>query len=341
MLHEQETLDVLVIGAGQAGLAMGGQLQKLGKSFVILGKEEQVGDVWRKRYDSLVLFTPRWYSSLPGLPLMGDPNGYASKDEIAAYLESYALHFGLPVLLGTEVLALDKIDGLFRAFTNRGMFYAKQVVVCTGPFHRPYVPPAAHGLSDGVTQLHSSEYRNASQLRPGSVLVAGAGNSGAQIAVELSSERDVYLSSGHSLKFMPLQLFGKSIFWWFGKTGLLRAGADSPVGRVVRKRNDPIFGLELRDKIRQGQVRLRPRVVDIREDRILFENDADPLTVSNVIWATGFRSDYGWIQIPGASSGAGPEGLFFLGMPWQRNRGSALIGGVGEDSAVLAKRMFG
>lgn len=339
------TTDVLVIGAGQAGLAMGYHLKKAGMSFVILGKEERVGDTWRNRYDSLVLFTPRWFSALPGLPLEGDREGCADKDEIADYLEQYATYHGLPVSLSTEVFSLTKEDGIFHAVTSRGEYRARQVVIASGPFRQPYVPPFAEAASDGIRQVHSSQYRNPSELKDGPVLVVGAGNSGAQIAVELCRDREVYLSSGQKLKHVPLRLLGKSVFWWFGQLGILHAGPDSKVGRYVRSRPDPIFGSELRPLLRQGKIRLRGRVGAIEEDAVLFQDGGAPVRVPNIVWATGFRPDYGWIRIPDALGGGGRpvhrmgaspvEGLFFLGLPWQRTRGSALIGGVGKDAEYL------
>jgi putative flavoprotein involved in K+ transport len=344
-----DEIDVLVIGAGQAGLAMGYHLQQHKKSFVILGKEERLGDVWRKRYDSLVLFTPRWFSALPGLPLTGDRDGYATKDEIADYMESYAAHHQLPVDLRTEILSLEKSNGMFHAVTNRGEYRACNVVVATGPFQKPFVPDIAKKVSDRVYQVHTSQYRNPSQLNPGSVLVVGAGNSGAQIAVELSGERKVYLSCSHPLKFFPLQKWGRSIFWWFEKFGILHADAEGKIGRWIRKRNDPIFGLKLRQLLQQGKIGLKSRTADIKGELVTFEDTSVLVLVDNIIWATGFRTDYGWLKVanvlnrngqPVHRLGESPaEGLYFLGLPWQQTRGSALVGGVGRDAQYLAKKI--
>lgn len=343
------TLDVLVIGAGQAGLAAGYFLKQQGVSFAILDKGEEAGDVWRNRYDSLVLFTPRWYSSLPGLPLPGDANGYATKDEVADYLKRYAAEFSLPVHLKTEVFRLEKTADGFTAVTNRGDMQAKQVIAATGAFQKPMIPRFADDLPERIRAMHTSSYRNASQLQEGSVLIVGGGNSGAQIAVELAApgNREVFLSLGHPMKFFPLELFGKSVFWWGKKTGFLDASLRSIIGAWLQKQKDPIFGTELKTLIHQGKVITKPRTIGWKDGAFAFE-DGTTLTVQNVIWATGFVSDYSWIQIPGAldtaghpiqSRGVSPvPGLYYLGLPWMNSRGSALIGGVGADAEKLVQQ---
>ncbi|TJY40830.1 oxidoreductase [Cohnella pontilimi] len=355
-------VDVLVIGAGQAGLAMGYYLKQHNKSFVILGKEDRAGEAWRKRYDSLVLFTPRWFSGLPGLPLKGNRNGYAAKDEIADYLENYMQFHQLPVELQTAVYSLEQHGNMYVAATSRGDYRAKKVVVATGPFHKPFVPEMAKAVSPEVYQVHTSQYRNSSQLKPGSVLVVGGGNSGAQIAVELSQDREVYLSIGYPLKFYPLQKLGMSIFWWFKKLGMLKADVESRMGGWMKKQNDPIFGLELRELLRQGKIGLKSRTADMFDKTVTFKGDVyflkvthdlkgsiSPVSVDNIVWATGFRSNYSWIRVPYVIDGNGKpihqrgvtavDGLYFIGLPWQQTRGSALLGGVGKDAKWLAERM--
>ncbi|QSB48715.1 flavin-containing monooxygenase [Parageobacillus toebii] len=345
----QHNVDVLVIGAGQAGLAMGYYLKQNNILFAIVGKENRIGDVWRNRYDSLVLFTPRWFSSLPGMALKGDPNGYPTKDEIADYLEDYAQKFELPIHLNTEVISLQKENEIFRVTTNNSNYVAEKVVVATGPFQKPYIPPFAESLSDKVYQVHTSRYLNPSQLQEGSVLVVGAGNSGAQIAVELSEDREVYLSVGHKMKFFPLEIMGKSIFWWFKKLGLLNVHINSSLGQFISKQSDPIFGKELKHLIQEGKIKIKPRTVSISGDVISFADNSQ-IQVQNVIWATGLYSDYSWIQIPNVLDHRGKpihqrgvtsvQGLYFLGLPWQYRRGSALIGGVGADAEYLVNHIL-
>jgi putative flavoprotein involved in K+ transport len=341
-------VDVLVIGASQAGLAMGYFLKQTDLSFVLVDKGSAVGEVWKKRYDSLVLFTPRAYSSLPGLSLDGDSDGYPTKDGIADYLERYATYFEIPIHLNTEVFHLEKTDFVYRAVTNKGEYTSNQVVIATGPFQKPFIPPFSQYLSNDVFQVHTSSYFNPSQLKEGSVLVVGGGNSGAQIAVELSQDREVYLSIGHKLKFFPFRILNKSIFWWFDQLGILKAHVNTKFGRFIKKQNDPVFGKELKFLIQQGKVKLKPRTQSIHSDVIHFE-DHTQVKVENIVWAIGFYSDYSWIKIPEALDDDGEpvhirgtsliSGLFFLGLPWQYRRGSALIGGVGEDAKFLSNQI--
>ena len=339
-------VDVLVAGAGQAGLAVGYFLKQAGLSFVLLDKEKEIGSVWKNRYDSLVLFTPRFFSALPGKSLHGDPEGYATKDEIANYLKSYAASFDLPVISGTEIQSVTKSEDGFIAETDNGTYYARSIIAATGPFQKPYVPELAKLLSGGIIQMHTAHYQNPSSLADGAVLVVSAGNSGAQIAVELSKDREVYLSVGHPLRFMPLQFMNKSIFWWFDKLGILHADVQSMRGRWLSKQPDPIFGYELKQAIRERSIQLKPRTVAVEADEIVF-SDRSRVKVKNIVWATGFYRDYSWIQIPSAldsnglpihHKGISPvTGLYYVGMPWQTRRSSALIGGVGQDAEHIVR----
>jgi len=342
--------DVLIIGGGQAGLAAAYFLSQRGASYRVLDKGKEIGEVWKRRYDSLVLFTPRNYSELPGMRLTGDPNGFPAKDEIAAALQRYADHHQLNIQLETEVRSLKKIDGDFQAETNRGTFSARHVIVATGPFQVPMVPPMSSRLDPSVTQMHSAHYRNPADLRPGSVLVVGGGNSGAQIAVELARSHRVVLSVGHRMTFMPLSIFGKSAFWWFDRLGILNAPSDSRIGRKVRKRPDPVFGFELKRMLKAKTVAIKPKTVKADERTVHFE-DGTSMEPDNIIWATGFRFDYSWLQIQGALDKAGKplhkqgvspvDGLYYVGLPWQTSRNSALIGGVGRDAEAIVRRITG
>lgn len=337
-----------MIGAGQAGLAMGYYLKKSGLSYKILGKEKRIGDVWRERYDALTLFTPRWFSALPGLTMEGDPDGYATKDETADYMEKYANEFELTLELALEVLKVERENGSFRVKSSRSEYVARQVVVATGPFQQARIPAFAERLSEKVTQIHTSRYLNGTQLVEGPVLIVGGGNSGTQIAEELPVDRDVYLAVNRKLTFVPQKLLGKSIFWWFDKFGVYRAKKDSLLGRMVIRRGDPIIGTGLKRLIMQRKVKIKPAAVDTDGESIFFE-DGSRVTVPNVVWATGFYSDFSWLQVDGACDGSGSpihedgvspiDGLYFLGLPWLTCRASALIAGVGEDARRLVEMM--
>lgn len=342
--------DVIVVGGGQAGLAVGHYLQQEGLRFVILEKQARVGASWRNRYDSLVLFTPRRYCDLPGFPFPGDRDGLPSKDDAANYLEAYADHFGLPVRLQTEVTAVEKTGTGFLVRTTREILQARSVVIATGPFHTPFLPDLREQAAREVVQLHTADYKNERQLRNGSVLVVGAGNSGAQIAAELAAERTVYLSMGQSRSFLPLSLLGKNIFWYLRASGLLAIPVTSWLGKRLSEKPDPIFGYrrQLIRLERAGQLRMVPRTVSLSGTTARFA-DGTEVTVDNILWATGFRSRYDWLRIPDALDGEGRplhrrgvspvHGLFFIGLPWQHTRSSALMGGVGADAKQLMKQM--
>ncbi|WP_186579426.1 flavin-containing monooxygenase [Aquibacillus kalidii] len=342
-------LDVLVIGVGQAGLAVGYQLHKRGVNFLIIGREKEIGNTWRERYDSLSLFTSREFSSLPGLALQGEKHGFPTKDEIANYLADYALSFQLPIQLETNVEELAKHGEYFTIQTSKGLLTAKQVIVATGPFQEPTIPSNAKNLSAEIRQMHSSQYRNVDQLQPGNVLVVGGGNSGAQIAVELAATREVHLSVSYKLRYLPLVIGGKSIFWWFQKLGILKATSDSWLGKRLRSGGDPIFGFKLKKLIRRKKIVVHPRTINCERHSFTFYNQ-DKLEVKNVIWATGFHLYFPWILIGeifdtennliherGTTT---VEGLYFVGLPWQHKRGSALLLGVGEDAAYIADRII-
>lgn len=336
--------DVIIIGAGQAGLSMGYYLKKSNLTFLIIDRVSEIGEVWKKRYDSLTLFSPRSYSSLPGLTFGGNQNEYPRKDEVAEYLSTYAKKFSLPIQLNTTVHKLTKDEKNFTVGTNCGELLAKNIIVSTGPFQMPIIPNYSKFLSPNVYQVHSSEYKNQSQLKDGSVLVVGGGNSGAQIAVELSKERKVYLSVGQKMRFLPQVIGTKNLFWWFDKFGLLNANINTKVGQFLSKQHDPIFGFELKNLIRNGKIDLKSRTRSINDDLITFEDNTQ-IHVDNVIWSTGFKSDYSWIEIEDVFDSKGNpihkrgvttiQGLYFLGLPWQFRRGSGLLYGVGKDAEYL------
>jgi putative flavoprotein involved in K+ transport len=339
--------DVIVIGCGHAGLAMGYQLARQGRRFVILDRADMVGAAWRDRWDSLVLFTPRRYDSLPGLAFPGDPNGYPTRDEVIAYLERYAEHFELPVELSTPVRSLSKgADGFVLAANGRAI-RADAVVVATGPFQAPLVPAFADGLAAEVFQTHSAGYQRPENLPEGRVLVVGGGNTGFQIAKELTASRKVHLAIGSRQTPLPQRLLGRDLFWWLTKLGLLSKTVDSRIGRRAQGR-DTLIASNPRDAKRHGVV-VRPRAV-AAEGRTIRFADASELEVDAVIWATGYRPDHSWIDLPiNGNNGrlrhrrgvSDVPGLYFLGLSWQHTRGSALLGFVADDAAFIARQLEG
>jgi putative flavoprotein involved in K+ transport len=342
------TLDTVIIGGGQAGLALGHHLRRAGRRFMIVDSADRVGDSWRRRWDSLTLFTPRRYDALPGLRFPGDPEGCPGKDEVADYLQTYAKHFDLPVRLASPVTSVRR-DGLggFTVETSQETFQARQVVVATGGFTGPAVPDVAVQLHPRVGQLHSSAYRNSSSVPGQEVLVVGAGNTGVQIAEELAAAgRRVTLSISTLGKAVPERFLGKSVFWWFDKLRTMDAGPETRMGRRLRNEN-AIIGTDLRALFRQ--VERVDRVVGAAQDELVLA-DGSRRSVDAVVWATGFRPSYRWLQLPVLDEAGAPvhshgvtdvPGLAFLGLPWQRNRGSALLGFVGRDAEILAERLGG
>jgi putative flavoprotein involved in K+ transport len=340
-------LDVVVIGGGQAGLAMGWHLGRRGLDFVVLEAGSELGHVWRDRWDSLKLFTPARYSALPGQPFPASAETYPTSHAIADYLDEYAKRFDLPVTLNARVTDLRRAGDSFEVRAGGDVYRTRQVVVATGPFQAPFTPPPARTLDPAVTQVHSVAYRNPPALPDGPVLVIGGGNSGFQIAEELSTAgRQVDLSIGARYPMLPQQLLGRDLFWWLNRLGLMRVSADSRLGRRVRARGEFIIGTNRR-RLQRAGVRFRPRLVDAQGGTVRFA-DGSTLDVTTVIWATGFRPDYSWIHIPGVAEDgrivhrrgvSEVPGLYFLGLSWQHTRGSALLGFVQDDAAYLADRI--
>ncbi|HEO8420403.1 oxidoreductase [Niallia circulans] len=341
-------IDTLVIGAGQAGISIGYYLKKMRKNFLILDKGLEIGETWKSRYDSLVLFTPRMYSSLPGLEMEGEQHGFPTKDEVADYLKKYTETFQIPIKHKTEVTSVTKQEEGFIVNTKNETYISRNIVVATGPFHSPSIPSIAENLPTNIQQIHSSEYINSNQLIDGNVLVVGGGNSGAQIAVELSEERETYLAHSDKLNYLPLVFKSKSIFWWFDKLGILNASNTSRLGKFIQKKGDPIFGYDLKHAIKQKKIIPKERVIDVKHDLIIFK-DLSTLKVNNIVWATGFKSSLSWLEITNLYDKEGKiihhrgvtkiKGLFFIGLPWQYRRGSALLQGVGYDAEYIVNQI--
>lgn len=340
--------DTIVIGAGQAGLATAFYLKKIKHNFLIIDKGKEVGESWNNRYDSLVLFTPRMYNALPGLTLEGERHGFPTKDEIVKYLKQYVKEFELPIQFQTEVVKMQHQEGIFTIETNQGIFQSKQVIIASGAFQSPRIPSFSSNISKDVYQIHSTQYKNPRQLKEGNVLVVGGGNSGAQIAVELSKERETLFAISKKITYLPLVIKKKSIFWWFDKYGILKVNSNSFFGKAIQKKGDPIFGYELKEALKRNEITLKPRVINGIHNEITFEDDTT-IKVQNIIWATGFQSNYPWLEIDDLFTADGKiihhrgvtnvKGLYFIGLPWQHRRGSALLQGVGFDAEYIIKHL--
>ena len=345
-MNEQQ-LGTVVIGGSQAGLAVGYYLKQRGLPFVILDENDRIGDAWRKRWDSLRLFTPGRYDGLPGMAFPGSPWAYPTKDETADYLEAYARVFEFPVRTGVRVDRLAKSGDRFEVTCGQHTLFAENVVVATGAFNNPRVPSFARELDQSIVQLHSKEYRNPSQIQKGALLVAGAGNSGAEIAMELAPHHQTWLSgpdtgqeparAGSRLDHLVTPLM------WFVAT---RLTVKTALGRKLRDSFiDPPRGVPLgrvrRKDFAQAGIERVPRMTGVKNGYPILENGR-VLEVSNVIWCTGYAPKYDWIDFSLPKRNGVPThdrgivdscpGLYFIGLLFLYSLSSALVGGVGRDA---------
>ena len=345
--HQQ--LGTVVIGGSQAGLAVGYHLKQRSLPFVILDDNDRIGDAWRKRWDSLRLFTPGRYNRLPGMPFPGSPSSYPTKDETADYLEAYARAFELPVRTGVKVDRLSKAGDRFQVICGEHTLLAENVVVATGASSNPRVPPFARELDERIVQLHSMKYRNPSQIQEGGVLVVGAGNSGAEIAVELAPHHKTWLSgpdTGQEPTAGAGSLLDRMLtpIMWFMATRVLTV--KTPIGRKVRDHFvDPPRGLPLarvrRKDFAAARIERVSRMAGVRNGYPVLE-DGRVLEVSNVIWCTGFTPNYDWIDLSLQTHNGVPihdrgivescPGLYFIGLVFLYSLSSSLVGGVGRDA---------
>jgi putative flavoprotein involved in K+ transport len=349
----RERMDVIVIGAGQAGLSVGYHLKKLGLEFRILDANARVGDSWRQRWDSLRLFTPNRFNGLDGMPFPGPRYAFPTKDEMADYLESYAAHFQLPVLHGQRVNRLRREGARYVAVTDSGQYEADHVVVAMASYQGPKVPAFADALSPDIVQLHSSEYKSLSQLKPGGVLIVGTANSGAEIATETLTAHPTWIA-GRDVGQMPFDIKN----YWVQRVVLpilfrlvfhRLLTVRTPMGRKIRGQ-----------MISAGLPRIRQRRSDLDQagvtwvDKVTGVTDGRPrladgrtLEVQNVIWCTGYNLGLSWIELPifdasgepRQTSGVvdGEPGLYFVGQHFQHSVSSTMIHGVGRDAAMIAR----
>jgi len=356
--HSSEYFETVIIGGGQAGLSVGYHLKQQGRPFVILDANERIGDAWRKRWDSLRLFTPARYSGLVGWRFPAPAMSFPTKDEMADYLESYAARFDLPVRTGVKVNALSREGDRYVMEVGDRRFRADNVVVASGAYQSPRIPTFATELDPGIVQLHSSEYRDPSQLQEGGALVVGAANSGAEIALEVSRDHRTWLSGRHPGQepFRPGNRWDRLLLpvVWFMASRVLTV--KTPFGRAVRRKFHaqgathvglPLARVRPKDFIAAGIERM-PKTADVRGGLPVLD-DGRILEVANVIWCTGFVSDFAWIDLPVFAEDGGPlhdrgvvgsePGLYFVGMVFLNALASSLVGGVGRDAGYIAKHI--
>ncbi|NIL43212.1 NAD(P)-binding domain-containing protein [Salinispora arenicola] len=338
---------VVVVGGGQAGLVTGYHLRRRGCGFLILDAGGTVGHAWRSRWDALRLFTPNSYNGLPGLPFPGPRSGLPGKDAVADYLHRYAAHFDLPVRVGARVDGLDRDGDGFLITAGDLRVRAHAVVIAAGAAIRPRVPEFADLLSADTVQLHSADYRNPGQLRDGPVLVVGAGNSGAEIALDVATGHRVTLA-GRDTGRMPIR---PGSLGYRMMSRLL--AVDTPFGRRMlrnsgnwSRKGTPLVRITPKD-LEQAGVRRTGRVVGV-EDGTPVVDGGELIESANVLWCTGFDQEYPWVKLPAFDEEGRPRhhrgvvetvpGLYFVGLPFQSAMSSSLIGGVGADAAYIAER---
>jgi putative flavoprotein involved in K+ transport len=349
-----EHIETLIIGAGQAGLSTAYHLQRRGRPCLIVDRNARVGDNWRAQWDSLRLYSPTKYDGLPGLPFPGDPWSYPSKNDVAEYLAAYVERFSLPVRSRAQVDRLTASGNGFVAALGDDTIRAENVVVATGTFGRtPSIPDFALDLDPAIHQLHSSEYRRPAQLKPGRVLVVGASHSGTDIAFEVAGSHPTILA-GRDCGEMPVKLDSRQarvffpVFLFLGKHLITRR---TPIGRKemaeVRFHGGPSLRVKRADLQARGVERLTARVTGARHGRPVV--DDHELEVGNVIWATGFRQVFDWVDLPVFGEDGWPRemrgvvpdapGLFFCGLAFQYSFSSMVLPGVGRDADFIADRI--
>ncbi|MUU72764.1 NAD(P)/FAD-dependent oxidoreductase [Pseudarthrobacter sp. GA104] len=346
-------LDTMIIGGGQAGLALGHHLKEQHRTFLILDANPRTGDAWRQRWDSLRLFTPAKFDGLPGEPFPADPLSFPTKDEVAGYLESYAAGKGLPIVHGTRVERLWREADHFVAASNGRRWEARNAVVATGVSQAPKVPAFAAELAPSILQLHSSGYRNPGQLQDGPVLVVGLGNSGAEIALEVCRTHPTTVAGkpGGELPVKHGRAAARYALPLVRFLGLHVLTLGTPIGRkaapVFKAHATPLIRTKTKDLAAAG-VRLAPRVAGVEDGKPVLA-DGTRQDAANVIWCTGFRDDFSWIDPDLLDGGALPRqhrgialdtpGLFFLGQEFLYAAASATLPGVGRDARYLAARI--
>jgi putative flavoprotein involved in K+ transport len=354
MIPATERLETIIVGAGQAGLSVGHHLAKRDRPFLIVDANERIGDNWRRHWDSLRLYSPACLDALPGMPFPAPAWSFPTKDETADYLEEYATRFDLPIRGGSRVDGVSTNGDGYIVTCGDRRFEAESVVVATGTFGRPHTPACATELDPGIRQLHSSEYKSPDSLRDGPVLVVGAAHSGADVAMDAARDHETVLC-GRDTGQVPIDIEGRpGRAVWRALSFLARRvlTTRTPIGRKmrpeIRAHGGPLLRYKRADLAAAGVERVTARVVGVRDGLPLLD-DGRALDVSNVVWCTGFKQDFSWIELPITDEDGWPHeargvvpsapGLYFTGLAFQYAFSSMLILGAGRDAEHVAKHI--
>lgn len=340
----------MIIGGGQAGLAVGYFLKKMGIQFIILDENKRIGDSWRKRWDSLKLFTPSQHDCLPGMAFPASKNSFPGKDDMADYLERYATGFSLPVQSNVKVHQVLTHDGYYETDTSAHKLVSDNVVIATGTNPFPKIPSISSGLSPEIFQIHSSGYFRPETLPPGDVLVVGAATSGIEIALEVSATHRTFISGKPTFHIPDNVLkYGGELYWWFVSNIVT---VRTPIGKKAKQSilhgGSPLIRVSSRDLENAG-IKSLPRVSGTENGFPKLE-DNSVIKVSSVVWATGYKPDFSWIRMDVTDDTGWPlndrgvstvsNGLYFVGMPFQYGLTSGLVGGVGRDALYVSRRIM-
>ena len=338
-------LDFVIVGGAQAGLSIAYYLNQLGKSYVVVDKEKEVGASWLNRWDSLKLFTPSEFNNLPGMDFPAKKGYYPTKEDVAEYFKNYVTEFNIEVRLNTLVEQVSKEDDYFVLKHQDGEIKTRNVVIATGPFHIPYTPSFSKKIAADVFQIHSNYYKNPGQLQEGPAMVVGAGDSGFQILDEVSeTNRTTYFSGATDVRVLPQEILGKTLWWWFTKIGFLNFSRKTWLGKKLSQSKQPIIGTDVKGILKRDNVIPVGKTKNAKGEIIVTE-DRKIKELKNIVWATGYRPNFSWIEgleltkdgYPKHNRGiSNIEGLYFIGLPWLHTRGSATLGGIKKDAQYLA-----
>ncbi|MCP9198771.1 NAD(P)/FAD-dependent oxidoreductase [Gramella sp. GC03-9] len=339
--------DFIVVGAAQAGLAMAYYLDQMDADYLVVDKETEIGASWLNRWDSLKLFTPSEFNNMPGMDFPAEKGHYPSRTEVADYFKAYAEKFNIPVQLETLIEHISNHEDHFVLKSPQGEMRTRNVVIATGPFHIPYTPPFSKKIAPEIFQIHSNYYKNPGQLKDGKTMVVGAGDSGFQILDEVSEETSepVYFSGTTDVRVLPQEILGKTLWWWFTKTGFLSFSRNTWLGRRLSKTRQPVIGTDVKGILGRANVKPVGKTKNAQDHKVVTEK-MNLTDLQNIIWATGYRPNFNWIEGLELTKDGYPkhhrgvsniEGLYFIGLPWLHTRGSATLGGIRKDAAYLAQ----